>query len=95
MSALLNTIIIKVLLVTLHTAPLPAFSPRVAATLGNTHEVTCLVVLEGELWAGTLGGGLIRLTSNGPAALDAAVGLPGNRVMGCTVSEGAVWAATD
>jgi hypothetical protein len=95
MSALLNSIIIKILRVLAQSTPLPSFSPRVAATLGNTHEVTCLVAVDGEVWAGTLGGGLIRLASDGPATLDAAMGLPGNRVNGCAVSDGAVWAATD
>lgn len=95
MHALLNSVIIKALLVLAQSTPLPLFSPRVAATLGNTHEVSCLVAVDGEVWAGTLGGGLVRLATDGPVTLDAAAGLPGNRVNGCAVSDGAVWAATD
>ncbi len=51
--------------------------------------------MEGEVWAGTVGGGLINLDNSTAPPLDAATGLPGNRVNDCVLVEDTLWVATD
>ncbi len=58
-------------------------------------QTTCLAPLGDELWIGTIGGGLVRLGSGGLDVVDAARGLPGNRVHGCVAHRGRVYAATE
>jgi ligand-binding sensor domain-containing protein len=84
------------LLVELHVAR-GREAPRVVGTLGDPGPATCLAVDGGALWVGTLGAGLYRLEGEGLVArrVDTAAGLPGNRVQGCVIAGGVLWAATD
>ncbi len=72
-----------------------AYQPVVEAVIGHSQSASCLVTLAGDLWAGTLGGGLINLDNLEAEVLDAKVGLPGNRVNDCIVVDETLWVATD
>ncbi len=71
------------------------YVPVVEAAIGHFESATCLVQLDGQVWAGTMGGGLINLNDDQALPLDAAMGLPGNRVNDCVVIEETLWVATD
>jgi len=95
MNLLMNTLILHVALTAAQAAPAPTWRPQVVETIGTPREVTCLAVVEGELWSGTLGGGLVRMDGADSAALGTTHGLPGNRVNDCLTRDGDLWVATD
>jgi ligand-binding sensor domain-containing protein len=92
-------LILQTLLVSLaalsHPLASAGIAPAVERTVGHFQEATCLVELEAEVWAGTRGGGLVRVGSDGLDVLDASRGLPGNRVNDCVVVGDVLWVATD
>jgi hypothetical protein len=71
------------------------YTPVVESAIGHYESATCLVEMDGEVWAGTVGGGLINLDNSSAPPLDAATGLPGNRVNDCVLVGDMLWVATD
>lgn len=73
----------------------PPYAPVVETAIGHFESATCLVQVDGEVWAGTVGGGLVNLDDDEAAPLDATIGLPGNRVNDCIFVDDTLWVATD
>jgi len=71
------------------------YTPVVESAIGHYESSTCLIQMDGEVWAGTVGGGLVNLDNSVAIPLDAARGLPGNRVNDCVLVEDTLWVATD
>src|SRR5262245_18574766 len=69
---------------------------RVAQTLGDATEATCVATDGDELWVGTLGAGMFRVRGGGtPERFDSTRGLFGNRVRDCALTGKVLWVATE
>lgn len=95
MNLLLATLLITFAGTAHPTLPQTPYSPIVEAAVGHYVGATCLVAVDGEVWAGTVGGGLVNLDDPQARPLDASMGLPGNRVNDCVLIEDTLWVATD
>ena len=69
--------------------------PRVVETHGDGGDTTCLAAADEELWIGTRGAGMFRMTPDGSVRYDSTTGLHGNRVHDCLLLGGTVWVATE
>ena len=67
---------------------------EVVETVGAARDISCLAELDGKLWIGTVGNGMLIKGEEG-ISYDSLKGLPGNLVNDCTIHRGKLWVATE